>query len=89
MTPSFYRFPDPKQPKADTVLNQGNRTTFFALKPGTTPACAVDQVVYILERNPAKTIIKIDRKEDFLIQAFKESSLRDRVTFWKLPGPNL
>ena len=30
MTPSFYRFPDPKQPKADTVLNQGNRTTSMA-----------------------------------------------------------
>ena len=83
---SFYSFP-PKHLKADMVLNPGNRTTFFALKQGTTPACAVDQVVYILELNPAKTIIKIDRKEDFLIHAFKESSLSDRVTFLELQGP--
>ena len=87
MTLSFHSFP-PKQLKADTVLNLGNRTIFLALKQGTTPACAVDQVVHILEQNPAKTIIKIDRKEDFLIQAFKDSSQRDRVTLWELLGPN-
>ena len=86
MTLSFHSFP-PKQLKANMVLNLGNRTTFLALKPGTTLACAVDQVVHILERNPAKAIIKIDRKEDILIQAFKESLLRDRVTFRELQGP--
>jgi hypothetical protein len=40
---SFNSFP-PKQLEAEEMLNIGNRTTFLALKPGTTPTCAVDQV---------------------------------------------
>jgi hypothetical protein len=38
-------------------------------------------VVDILAKNPAKTIIKIERNEEKLIQAFKASQIGQKVYF--------
>jgi hypothetical protein len=54
-------------------LNRGVRSIFFALKPGSTPALAVDQLAYILEREEAKTLIKIDFDNEKVILALKAS----------------
>ena len=43
------------------------------------PACAVDQVIYILKNNPVQTIVKIERKEEHLLKAFTDSDINDRV----------
>ena len=74
----FSSFPSVKS-DANRLLNLGTRTTFLALMPEISPACAVDQVIFILKNNPVQTIVKIERKEEHLIKAFTESDIRDRV----------
>jgi len=77
-----FRFPS-RDLQPELFLNRGPRTTFFALKLEVSPACAVDQVIHILQSEPAQTLIKIEREEDFIISsALKDSELlKDRVSF--------
>jgi hypothetical protein len=61
-------------------LNRGCRSTFFALKPNSSPAFAVDQLTHILEREEAKTLIKIDFDKEKIIPALKRSkNIQHRV----------
>ena len=80
----FCRFPS-HQVQADSLLNQGPRTIFFALKKDVAPSCALDQIIHILDTEPTQTLIKIERTEEYLISGLKNSVLiKDRVMtqFW-------
>jgi hypothetical protein len=62
-------------------LNRGIQSIFFALKPNSSPTLAVDQLAYVLEREEAKTLIKIDFDKDKIVHALKNSeSIQDRVS---------
>jgi hypothetical protein len=61
-------------------LNRGIRSIFFALKPNQSYSFPVDQLTYILEREKAKTLIKIEFDEDRIMAALKNSeNIEDRV----------
>ncbi len=75
----FSRWPlkdtDPK-----LYLNQGIRSIFFALKPDSSTSFPIGQLAYVLEREKAKTLIKIEFDNDRIIAALKKSqNIKDRV----------
>jgi hypothetical protein len=75
----FSRWPlnntDPK-----LYLNRGIRSIFFALKPDSSTSFPIGQLTYVLEREKAKTLIKIEFDEDRIIAALKNSqNIKDRV----------
>jgi hypothetical protein len=76
---TFSRWPlnsiDPK-----IYLNQGVKSIFFALKPDSSTSFPIGQLTYILEREKAKTLIKIEVDEDRITAALKNSeNIKDRV----------
>ena len=62
----------------DVYLNRGNRSIFLALKPETPLVFAVDQLVYILQKEKAKTIIKVGFDKEQIITALKDSEIKER-----------
>ena len=67
--------------QSNFLFNQGPRTIFFALKMDVPPSCAVDQIIHILVTEPAQTLIKIDRAEEYLISSFTNSDhIKERVS---------
>ena len=72
-----------KKIDCDVYLNRGNRSIFLALKPETPLVFAVDQLVYILQKEKAKTIIKVGFDKEQIITALKESEIQDRVCLFK------
>jgi hypothetical protein len=61
-------------------LNQGIRSIFFALKPDSSTSFPIGQLTYVLDREKAKTLIKIEFDEDRIIAALKNSQhIKDRV----------
>ena len=73
-----------KGTKSGVLLNKGPRTTFLALKDKVSFYSSVDQVIHILAGSPTRGIIKFERKESQLIEAFKAATeLKDRVSSGK------
>ncbi len=61
-------------------LNRGVRSIFFALKPDCSTSFPIVQLTYILEREKAKTLIKIEFDEDRITAALKNSkNINERV----------
>jgi hypothetical protein len=61
-------------------LNRGVRSIFFALKPDCSTSFPIGQLTYILEREKAKTLIKIEFDEDRITAALKNSkNINERV----------
>jgi hypothetical protein len=61
-------------------LNRGVRSILFALKPDYSTSFPIGQLTYILEREKAKTLIKIEFDEDRITAALKNSkNIKDRV----------
>ncbi len=66
-------------------LNRGIRSIFFALKPDSSTSFPIGQLTYVLEREKAKTLIKIEFDEDRIIAALKNSqNIKDRVRNFQL-----
>jgi hypothetical protein len=61
-------------------LNRGIRSIFFALKPDSSTSFPIGQLTYVLEREKAKTLIKIEFDEDRITAALKNSkNINERV----------
>jgi hypothetical protein len=75
----FSRWP-PTDVNTKVYLNQGMRSIFFALKPDYSTSFPIGQLTYILEREQAKTLIKIEFDVDRITAALKKSeNIIDRV----------
>ena len=66
----------------DDYLNHGPRSLFLALKPNTSLVFAVEQLAYILEKEEAKTIIKVGLEKSQIIDVLrKETGITERVCY--------
>jgi hypothetical protein len=76
----FYSFPS-QNVWSGSFLNLGPRTIFFALKLNISPACAIDQVINILNTEKIQTMIKVERNDyNSIIPALVNSPiLEERV----------
>ena len=75
----FSRWP-PEDTNPTLYLNRGVRSLFFALKPECSTSFPIGQLTYVLEREKAKTLIKIEFDEERIVEALRNSeNIKDRV----------
>jgi hypothetical protein len=64
----------PDQNQTDNYLNIGRKTLFLTPEKGTNFSFPVEHIVYILNKEPAKTIFQIENNPDDIIAQLKEIS---------------
>jgi hypothetical protein len=75
----YFSFPNQNW-NADNYQNQGNRSIILAMKPETSLFHAVEQLAYILEKDPTKTLIKVAYDNDLIEKALMNSCIKERVS---------